>query len=295
MGILEKQLQEFQAQTLKPMRDHPLNQSIGKTIIVAYKEDTQQLASALQAEGLTCQVSRQVHQPEYKTYSPSYLCLLNHRDVWQIAAQEDQPTLIIEADFIPVKGMGSLPLPFDPQRPDVGVAWLYTCAPQIYSIAPEGYAVGYSCSTVAYIVTPIAARNLMDLATQIHADPGPTQYSAWDSSIEGFLRQRQLECYVPWRNYGEHGGRPNPEHRQSGLSTAHRADVLYGSLAFPPLYAETHALPWFRVLLSRMQARLKGIARLSMGKYLRWKILRRNRSPLRMLKFSIGRQLTLRV
>ncbi|MEM0980591.1 MAG: LPS biosynthesis glycosyltransferase [Cyanobacteria bacterium P01_H01_bin.58] len=277
------------------MDDYPLNKSIGKTIIVAYKEDTQQLEAVLRNEGLVCQVNRQVHQPEYKTYSPSYLCLLNHCNAWQIAAQEKQPTLIIEADFIPVKGVGNLPLPFDSDRADVGVAWLYTCAPQIYFVTPEDYAVGYSCSTVAYVVTPTAAQNLIDLADKIYADPGPTQYSSWDSSIEGFLRKRQLKCYVPWRNYGEHGGKPNPEHRKSGLSAAHRADVLYGSLAFKPLYAETQALPFGRIMLSRTQARAKGIARLLIGKYLRWKILKNNRSPFRMLKFSISRQLTLRV
>jgi hypothetical protein len=147
---------------------------------------------------------------------------------------------------------------------------------------------------VAYILTPMGARCLLELAEQIAEDPGPKCYSAWDSEIEEFLRKRKLNSYVPWRNYGEHGGKPNPEHKKAGLSAAHRADVLYGSLAFIPMYAEHLRYARMHVLCSRFKARIKGIGRLLLGKYLRRPVLAGSTTPLQMLKFAVGRQLTLR-
>lgn len=267
--------------------------AIAQTLIIAYKEDTQQLEACLIEQGFDCRVVRQQHQPEYQDYSPSYLCLLNHRAAWQQVIDLDAPVLICEADFVPVRHLAQRPLPYDPTQTDVGIAWLYTCAPQIYSVSPQNHAIGFSTSMVAYILTPIGAQHLLDHADQIAQHPGPTQYSAWDSDIEKFLRQRQLNGYVPWRNYGEHGGQPNPEHQKAGLSPAHRADVLYGKLAFAPPYAATQPQPSLHVLLSRLKARTKGLGRLALGKYLRPPVLAGSSKPLPMLKFAIGRQLTL--
>ena len=91
---------------------------------------------------------------------------------------------------------------------------------------------------VAYLLTPAGAQVLLELAEKIAESPGPTQYSTWDSKIEEFLRVRKLDGYLPWRNYGEHGGKPNSEHKKAGLSSVHRADLLYGKFAFTPIYAE---------------------------------------------------------
>ncbi|ERT03851.1 hypothetical protein M595_6208, partial [Lyngbya aestuarii BL J] len=189
-----------------------LADSLEKTFIIAYKENTDTLESALKKSGFDCEVLRQKHQPEYKDYSPSYLCLLNHRQAWEIAINQSKPTLIVEADFVPVVEMGKLPLPFNPIQENVGISWLYTCAPQIYSVSPEGYAEGFSTAMVAYIVTPAAAKCLLELEAEIRENPGPKAYSSWDSTIDKFWRQRKLENYVPFRNYGEHGGKPNLEH-----------------------------------------------------------------------------------
>lgn len=270
-----------------------IKDAIAKALIIAYKENTQLLTDSLVAQGVDCQVVRQQHQPEYKDYSPSYLCLLNHCEAWRQVIELDKPMLICEADFVPVRNLSTLPMPYDPARLDVGIAWLYTCAPQIYSVSPERYATGFSTSMVAYILTPAGARKLVELASQIAHHPGPTQYSAWDSEIEEFLRKRGLNGYVPWRNYGEHGGRPNPEHKKAGLSPAHRADVLHGQLAFTPIYAESQQRPGLHVLFSRAKARTKGLGRLLLGKYLRSPVLSGSTTPLRMLRFAIGRQFTL--
>jgi hypothetical protein len=275
------------------MSNYSLSECIGKVLIIAYKENTEKNENYLTEQGFDYAVVRQVHLPEYKNFSPSYLCLMNHCSAWKIAEKEPKPTLIIEADFLPVKGFGSLPIPFDCKRTNTGVVWLYTCAPQIYSVSKEGYAVGYSTSMVAYIVTPIAAEYLLEFAQKIALDPGSFQYSSWDSSLEGYLRQKQLACYVPWRNYGEHGGKPNYEHKKAGLSAVHRADVLHGQLAFNPMYIESQSHPRVVVLSSRLIARSKGISRLVLGKYLRWKVMLSSKTPLRMFKFAVGRHLTL--
>lgn len=289
---------------IKPTAIYSLQTHIGKAFIIAHNEQTDLLQHTLLAEGLNCEVLRQVHQPEFQTYSRSYLALLNHRYAWERAIAISSPTLIVEADFVPVKGFGQLPLPFSPDQERVGMAWIYTCAPQMYSVSESGYAEGYSSSMVAYIVTPKGAECLIDWAEEIRQTIGPTVYSSWDSSIDPFLRQRGLKNFIPFRNYGEHGGRPNPEHHQHGLSRSHRADVLYGELAFMPLYAlsadhqSTEAMSWsshWNYVQVRSHARFKGLVRLLSGKYLRPKIVRNSSVPLWLLSFALRRQLSIRL
>lgn len=272
-----------------------LTGSISQTLIIAYKESTEQLEAALDREGLPCQVLRQKHQAEYKDYSPSYLCLLNHRRAWEMASREDKPTLVVEADFVPVLGMGELPLPFDSQQESVGIAWLYTCAPQVYFVSAEGYAEGFSVSSVAYVVTPRAAAALLELETQVRQNPGPTAYSPWDSTIDDFLRARKFRNYIPFRNYGEHGGLPNLEHQRFGLSKTHRADCLYGKLAFVPPYANVDKPDYLGFFAVRLQARLKGIGRLALGRFLRPEVAKGSSYPFRLLSFAIRRQLSWRI
>ncbi|MEY2978555.1 MAG: hypothetical protein RLZZ435_2694, partial [Cyanobacteriota bacterium] len=185
---------------VQPFFSDPLSETIGTTLVIAYKESTEQLEKSLNQEQLFCQVLRQVHRPEYQNYAAAYLCFLNHFEAWKIAAQSTQSSLIVEADFVPVLGMGKLPFPLEPERSNAGFAWLYTCAPQIYSVSAQGYAVGFSSSAVAYVLTPSAAQALLDFAQTIIEQADPTQYLTWDSSVEGFLRARGFRCYVPFRN-----------------------------------------------------------------------------------------------
>ncbi|WP_200929829.1 LPS biosynthesis glycosyltransferase [Nostoc piscinale] len=266
---------------------------IGRAFIIAYKEQTNLLQTVLIKEGLQCEVLRQKHQPQYKNFSPSYLCLLNHLRAWQIAARETQPTLIVEADFVPVLGFGKLPLPFDPNQTNVGMCWLYTCASQIYSVSANGYAEGFSVSTVAYIVTPQGAAKLIKFAEELMKNLEPNAYSTWDTYLDNFLRRHKLKNYIPFRNYGEHGGLPNLEHSRHGLSKTHRADVLCNQLAFMPMYATNQGVNYFTFFSVRLQARIKGIGRLLTGKFLRLPILKRSKVPARLANFAIRRQLFL--
>ncbi|MGK7890649.1 MAG: LPS biosynthesis glycosyltransferase [Leptolyngbyaceae cyanobacterium] len=284
----------------------PLHCQVTQTLIVAYKEETQHLETALEHESLKSEVLRQVHQPHYQQYARSYLAMLNHCEAWKRASQVKGLTLVVEADFVPVRGMGMLPLPIPPDHPNMGIAWLYTCAPQLYSVSEEGYAQGFSTAMVAYLITPEGAIALLELAGQIHQSPGPHTYYCWDSKICDFLRDRQLETFIPLRNYGEHGGLPNPEHRQHGLSVTHRADVLYGPLAFMPLYAQPKPSPspfslkswlvhignYIRFVGTRLRARIKGLGRLLLGKFVRGKVVRESSVPTWLLWFSIRRQIS---
>ncbi|WP_416667045.1 LPS biosynthesis glycosyltransferase [Egbenema bharatensis] len=268
-----------------------LTDSIGTVFVLAHRESTQQLEQTLTTEGLKYEVLRQVHPPEFQGFSRSYLCLLNHCRAWQKASQLSQPSLILEADFVPVVGLSQLPLPYDASQPNLGIAWLYACAAQVYSVSASGYAEGFSTAMVAYIVTPQSANSLLELAQTIEQTIGTNQYSAWDSEVDRFLRDRHFKNYIPFRNYGEHGGRPNPEHRQHGLSSAHRADVLYGQLAFIPLYAgQNKPLQYLNYWRIRLQARIKGIGRLGLGKFLRPRVIQHSSVPLRLLRFAIQRQ-----
>ncbi|BAY09734.1 LPS biosynthesis glycosyltransferase [Calothrix sp. NIES-2098] len=270
-----------------------LVEGLSKVFIIAYKEPTQKLEEFLTSEGFDVEVLRQEAKPEYENFSRSYLCLMNHRTAWTRAMQADRPTMIIEADFVPVVGFGKLPLPFNPHQNDVGISWLYTCAPQLYHVSCDGYAEGFSTSAVAYIVTPQSARYLLELAEEIRETVGETNYSTWDSDIDSFLRRKKLKNYIPWRNYGEHGGLPNPEHYQNKLSKTHRADILYGKLAFTPLYAAGNNGGNLRLLSVRFWARVKGIARLLTGRFLRVKVFQGSSSPIRLLSFAVLRQLML--
>lgn len=267
-----------------------LADAIGQTFILSYRESTELLETTLRQEGLPCQVLRQIDRPEYRAYASIYRCMLNHQTAWRLAAQSTQPTLIVEADFVPVVGFGQLPLPFNMAQLNVGIAWLYTCAPQLYSVTSEGFGEGFSTGLVAYVVTPAAAQTLVDLVAEITETHG-TGYYNFDSDIDSFLRIRNFKNYIGFRNYGEHGGRPNPEHRRHQMSGIHRADVLYCKLSFTPIYAE--GAKSFPLWMARVQARSKGIARLLLGKFLRIKVLKESSVPLRLLSFAIRRQLTL--
>jgi len=278
---------------------HTLVECISQTLVIAYKEPTEQLTRTLRGFGCDCTVLRQVHQPGYETYSPSFLCLLNHRSAWELALRSERPTLIVEADFVPVSNFAQLPLPFDPDDDALGIAWLYTCAAQIYNVSKHTsdkasiWAQGYSTSMVAYVVTARSARHLIELAAQIEKAPGPRQYSPWDSGIEYYLRDLGLHNYVPFRNYGEHGGLPNPEHGRNRLSRAHRADVLYGKLAFAPMYASEHGkLSRWLWLKVRAYARVKGLGRLLLLKYLRGEVVSKSRQGWTLVWFAIARHLT---
>ncbi len=260
-------------------------------LIIAHREETSRLSTSLEQAGFHCQVQRQAHREEQANFSRSYLCFLNHVEAWKWIAEHQQPAVIVEADFVPVQHMGQLPLPFDPEQADVGLAWLYTCAAQVYDISPARHAQGYSSSMVAYIMTPRAVPSLLQFFERVSHNPGPYHYYPWDSELDKVLLAQDLRNYVPFRNYGEHGSdSPNPEHQAHQLGRTHRADVLYGPLAFEPAYAVSEGF-W----RTRLWGRLRGLARLGMGRYAQLHVLRRAEVPFKILSFALRRQFSLRL
>ncbi len=269
-----------------------LRDYVTHTFVIACTEDTSLLEDVFDREGMSIEVLRQPYVDPTIPYSRSYLCLTNHVRAWQKIVEGDQPGLVIEADFVPVNGFGALPVPCDLTAKTTGLAWLYTCAAQIYSVSEAGYAEGFSVSTVAYLVTPDAARVLLAYAEEVRSEYGETRYSPWDSGVEEFLRSHGFKNYIPFRNYGEHGGIPNPEHLQNRhlwkqLSSSHRADTLYGKLAFLPAYAKNSG----ELFQIRLYARLKGLGRLLSGRLLRMTIVMESSVPWRLIGFALRRQI----
>ncbi|MGK7919988.1 MAG: hypothetical protein AB4080_08270 [Trichodesmium sp.] len=62
-----------------------------------------------------------------------------------------------------------------------------------------------------------------------------------------------------------------------------------------PIYAGVDKFQIWRLFRERLQARLKGILRLLIGKYLRLKVVRGSSFPLKLICFAVLRQLSLRI
>lgn len=131
----------------------------------------------------------------------------------------------------------------------------------------------------------VAQKLLIFAQTEVFAR-NPHEYSGWDSRMGYWLKEQGIESYMPYRYYGEHGGRPNSEHRRAGFRPHHRADVLFGSLAFVPAYAEGSVL---RFLALRARARLWGLARLAGGRFTSWGNFWRSKDKAMLLRVILGR------
>jgi hypothetical protein len=266
----------------------PLCDAIGECFIIAHNEDTLQLEGVMRSEGLPFKILRQVDLPCYQNYASIYRCMLNHQNAWEKAALLEKPTLIVEADFVPVNAFSRYPCPFEQENENFGIAWLYTTAPELYEVHKKRYAVGYSSSLVAYVLSKKAAHCLCEYADQVTQNYG-TVYSNFDRYIGSYLNKLNYVNYIPYRNYGEHGGTPNPEHRKNGQKSVHHADILFGKLAFYPLYAGSSRYRCVKFIIGRIYGRTKGIGRLLAGLYLPYTKLRDVNSVLRMLMFAAGR------
>jgi hypothetical protein len=253
---------------------------ITKTIILAYREDTTALETALQAEGLQPHVQRATYTELEQTYSRTLRCLMNHATAWRTAANElSGYTLVVESDFVPCCGFTRIPAPFDPkQHGPLAWAFLYAGGPRFIQVTPGPFICGHACCPVALLIPHGVARHLADFAERLLQDtPDLAAYSLWDTVFQWHMMGHGANCYMPYRHYGEHGGLPNPEHRKAGtgifnrlpwlselgLFANHHAECLHGPLAFLPPYARGSRIRYFR---TRMLAKLIGVARLFTGR-----------------------------
>jgi hypothetical protein len=256
-----------------------IRDAVARVFIVAHREKTARLENELGRQGLAVTVLRKEDDAITREFSPNLRCLLNHAAGWEIAARSEGLSLFVEADFAPCRDFGNLPLPFDPSlHGDAAWAYVYAGGPRIYAREASGHLLAHACSTVAYVVPPRVARmGLVYLADLRNRHPDWRLYHAFDTELQWYLMGYGAKAYVPWRQLGEHGGRPNPEHFGTGMGASrlrrllaragvglnHYADALAGPLAFSPDYAAGGRL---RLLRIRAEGRVTGLLRLLLGK-----------------------------
>jgi hypothetical protein len=201
-----------------------IRDAVANAHILAYREDTSRLENAMLAEGIRADVIRPVYSETELTYSRTIRCLLNHCNAWRKAAAASGLTLIMEADFVPCRGFGSLPLPYQPVLYQ-GRAWafLYAGGPRFIKMHPDGSIQGHTACPVAYVVSPVVAKHLIAFAEN-ETGPGKdlTQYSLWDTNFQWHIMGHNIACFMPYRQYGEHGGIGNIEHKNAGVGVAKR-------------------------------------------------------------------------
>jgi hypothetical protein len=246
----------------------PLCKAISRSLIVCFRENVGPLEAALASAGLHPQVLRASYTSTELTFPAATRCLLSHRRAWQIAAASRGYTLICEADFVPCKTLGDLPV-FWPTENPVAWGYLYQGSPRLLAIlGPHRYLRGHCAPMVAYVVNSQVAECLLRFFEREIEEFGTQTYFTWDAHVPWWLMGEGAEAYIPLKHYGEHGGLPNPEHARSGVVTRaghHRADNLAGPLAFLPQYARGS---WLAYRRERAVARAMGWARLCTGRWI---------------------------
>jgi hypothetical protein len=244
-----------------------LRTAIRRAYIIAHKENVIKLRSALEADGFDVEEVRGPYTPEQSKYSLQMRCLVNHANAWRIISAGKVPAIVLEADFVPVRGFAQLPLPFPYTggAHDARFGWLYSGGSILYGFDEHGYPHGHGNTTVAYALTPKAARSLIVFFEREVAADGTGTYRMWDTYIGIYMRREAgILNHIPIYQYGEHGGLQNEEHRRAGIRGWHQADVLWRELCFLPNYANGWT---FRYRIIRVRGWLRGIARLVTLRY----------------------------
>jgi hypothetical protein len=267
---------------------------IERAYILAYQENTYRLEKALREEGFTVLVRRPEYSQEEFKYSRVSKCLIGHKMIWEECRGKEGLFLIMEADFVPVRGMGRLPLPFDIRNKKSAFGHIYSSAQRIYELDNKKFARGHSSTMFAYVIGSEAAEVLIGFALNEFKKNDPTSYFPWDIYIRMYAQANGIFTYLPYRSYGEHGGFPNPEHKKAGINPIHRADVLYGRLHYLPLYARGSNTEYF---LCRIKAKLRAAIRLLAGRYIELATIKNKnisiQEKIRMISFGITRLLTI--
>ena len=236
-----------------------------KVYVVAHKEDTSKLEATLASEGFSVQVNRLSYTAQETKYSAAYRCLLNHMDVWARVQSDGEPAIVVEADFVPVRGMARLPSPVPACRLHHSIAWLYYGGGRLRGMDDEGYALGTAPTMVAILCSPAGAGCMLRFGRQECVAEKVGKYSTWDVQLAVDVRAHGITVYLPFKSYGEHGGLGNTEHEKHGVRTHHRADVLWGRLAFLPAYAHGRLVTYWG---TRLFYRCRGTLKLFAGRYI---------------------------
>lgn len=243
------------------MASIPLRSVVGRSYILAYKEDVTALQEALDREGLRPQIQRAQYSEDEMSYARCARTFINHHMAWQRAATQDGYTLICESDFVPCRGLGGFDV-FWPTDDPLAWGYLYQGSPRLFAlIGPERYLRGHCAPLVAYVINAPVARIFCDFFRDEMGRYDPRKYFTFDAHLQWFAMRHGSRAFITLRHYGEHGGLPNPEHAEAGMPRAgqHRADNLAAPLHFLPQYAQG-SRPRFMAV--RAQSRLLGFARL---------------------------------
>ena len=266
-----------------------VKESVVRVYILACTEDASALEHAFSVEGFPVEVIRPQYDAEQRSWSRAAKCLWGHREIWQAIAEAGEGlSMVCEADFVPCVGIGALPLPFHAHDIQDALGYLYAGGAEVFDIHHGKYARGHASCTVAYVAGAAVARRLIHFA-DIHLLNRGTGHTLWDCDLGWSVKSVGVKCWMPYRQYGEHGGIPNPEHAKHGFNPSHQSDILYGPLHFLPAYAGGSR---FKYWGTRLRARCRGIGRLVLNRYLHLhdcKRAWRNRTLVPLLKFSILR------
>jgi hypothetical protein len=246
----------------------PIRDVVGRSFILTYKEEPDQLEAALGEEGLRPEIIRASYTPHQMQYSRNTRTFMNHYEAWSRTAGSTGHTLICESDFVPCVGLGSLPA-FWPLENPLAWGYLYQGSPRLLAlIGRQPFLRGHTAPLVAYVINGAVAEILIRFYHNELTLHNPTDYWNFDSHLQWFAMWQGAEAYIPFRHYGEHGGRANPEHRQLGRLSregTHRADILARRLRFMPDYAEGSYVKFFN---ERCKNRTLGWARLLSGRWI---------------------------
>lgn len=262
--LIEQQKKCAAARRTPPNK--PLNELVRRSYILAYTEDVAPLFNALVEEKLNPETLRASYSEMELTFPRQIRTFMNHRSAWQRAAEQDGYTLICESDYVPCRGVGSFPS-FWPLSDPLGWGYLYAGSPRLLAlVGKSGYLRAHCSPLVGYVVNAAIARILLDFFRTEIDQYGTKAYFPFDSHLQWFVMGDGGHAFIPMKNYGEHGGFPNPEHAVFGASRAgeHRADNLAARLHFLPQYSRGSI---FRYLAVRAHARLLGIGRLLANKW----------------------------
>lgn len=244
-----------------------LRQAAPKAYIIAHKEDTSVLEAVLTEEGFEVRVNRKVYTPEEAATSAAHRCMLNHMEVWEKIASGTECALVLEADFVPVRNFGSLPSPVPAARLAQSIAWLYYGGGRLRGMDEQGYPLGSAPTTVGILCSPAGAAVMHHFGMRECQIRQEGRYSVWDVQLAMDARSHGVPVYLPFRSYGEHGGLPNPEHKINGVRQHHRADVLWGALAYLPAYARGSR---WRCWRERVFHRCRGTLKFFAGRYIHY-------------------------
>jgi hypothetical protein len=241
---------------------------ISKAIIIAYREDVTDLVSSLTAEGFTVELLRAEYTSEEMNYSKNSKTFLSHRKAWKKAAETLDYTLICEADFVPCRGIGDFEV-FWPLENRYAWGYLYQGSPRLFAlVGPKQYLRGHAAPLVSYAINASVASLMLKYFEVEKATYDLRTYFTFDSHLQWHVMSLGGEAFMPRYHYGEHGGRPNPEHAtmgRLGRDGFHRADNLMSTLHFLPPYAEGSYVSFLR---TRLEAHLLGLARLATGRWI---------------------------